>query len=369
LNAPRSGSGYSVAPAPSLDDGTYTVQAEQDDLASPPNVGMSAPVTFSIRNAGPSIVLDSPGGPLTSSTPRLTGRGGTAPADASTVSITVFAGTQAVGAPVRTLYATVGKDGHFSTNVTPGLGDGAYTALAGQRDSTGTLGQSVARTFRIKTHPPAVTLDRPAENSQVVGSTPTFSGSAGTALGDSSTVFVAVYAGATTQGRVVARLRTTANGSFWSVQTPIALLPGRYTAQASQTDDAGHTGRSVPATFSIVAAPGIVGTSVRLDGSDTASLAITCRQAATETCSGTVLVLSAGNYQGSPGGPTGQLQILYAYVSIPGGQTLVVKQGVAARLASLLRRRTPLPVIVTASLRDLAGQSIDVTARRTLRRT
>jgi hypothetical protein len=370
LIATRSGSDYSVAPAPALDDGTYTARTEQDDRASPPDVGLSNAVTFTIHNAAPSVVLDSPGGgPLTTATPTLTGTAGTAPGDGHTVAIGIFAGAQLIGAPVRTLSATVGQNGHFSIQVTPPLDDGQYTAIAAQPNSAGTVGESTPRTFRIKTHGPAVTLDRPAENSQVVGSMPTFSGSAGTALGDSNTIFVTVHAGGSLQGRVVANLHVTANGSFWSVQVPFGLPPGQYTAQATQSDDAGHTSRSTPHTFSIVATPGIVGSSVRLDARNAASVSISCREPAGNTCSGTVLVLTSRNLQAVSGGPVGQLRIIYAFVTIPAGGTVTISQFVPGRVAAVLRRRMPVPVIVTASLSDTAGRTTDVTARRLLRRT
>jgi hypothetical protein len=364
----RSGAAYAVLPSPALDDGTYTVQAQQDDLASPPNHGLSDPVTFTLRNAGPSIKIDSPGsGPLNTATPTLTGLAGTAPGDSNIVAVGVFAGSQPTGAPLRSLTATV-SNGHFSVKVDPALPDGVYTAIAGQRNSAGILGTSAPQIFRIDTHSPAVTLDQPAEGAQVTATTPLFSGSAGTAFGDSTTVAVDVYAGGSTSGRRVAHMFTTANGSFWSVRVPFTLSAGRYTAVATQSDDAGHTGRSVPHTFTIAQAPGVIGPSVDLDRNDTVSIAISCRQPSTQTCGGTVLILTANSYQAFAGGPSGHLRVLFAYVSIQGGQTVVVQRGLPGAVASVLRRHLPVQVSVEASLADLAGHSTDVTARRALRR-
>jgi hypothetical protein len=99
---------------------------------------------------------------------------------------------------------------------------------------------------------PSVTLASPADGSST-DSTPTFSGVAGTAPGDSRTVTVNVYAGASATGTPVQTRTTTAaaNGSF-SVPASPSLAPGTYTARAAQTDSGGNTGLSAPTTFHVV---------------------------------------------------------------------------------------------------------------------
>lgn len=96
--------------------------------------------------------------------------------------------------------------------------------------------------------PPAVTLG--VLQSAPDDATPTLSGTAGDAPGDGSTVTVKVYAGGAAAGTPVQTLVATRDGSAWSVDAA-ALAPGTYTAQAEQSDVAGHTGLSAPATFTV----------------------------------------------------------------------------------------------------------------------
>ena len=99
--------------------------------------------------------------------------------------------------------------------------------------------------------PPAVSLAVNPNNDA-----PVFSGAAGDAAGDSSTVTVNVYAGAAAAGTPVQTLATTRSGTAWQVAA--ATLPaGQYTARAEQADTAGNLGLSAPATFT-AAAPQVV---------------------------------------------------------------------------------------------------------------
>ena len=102
--------------------------------------------------------------------------------------------------------------------------------------------------------PPAVTLG--VSQSAPDDATPTLSGTAGDAPGDGNAVTVQVYAGGAAAGTPVQTLVATRSGGAWSVDTA-ALAPGSYTAQAVQSDVAGNTGVSAPATFT-VAPPRVV---------------------------------------------------------------------------------------------------------------
>ena len=104
--------------------------------------------------------------------------------------------------------------------------------------------------------PPAVTLG--VSQSTPDDATPTLSGAAGAAPGDGSAVTARIYAGGAVAGAPVQSLVATRSGGAWAVDAA-ALPPGIYTAQAEQSDIAGNTGFSAPATFTVAAAPQVIG--------------------------------------------------------------------------------------------------------------
>jgi hypothetical protein len=132
VNATRSGGAWSVTLGSALALGTYTAQAEQDDVVG--DVGLSTPVTFGVGT--PVVILSSPGStPLPTSTPTLTGTAGTEASDQAFVVVSVYAGSTATGAAIRALTAPVAASGQFAAQVTPALPDGTYTAVAIQGDA------------------------------------------------------------------------------------------------------------------------------------------------------------------------------------------------------------------------------------------
>jgi hypothetical protein len=101
------------------------------------------------------------------------------------------------------------------------------------------------------TIPPAVILTTPANGAETLDTTPSFGGTAGTAPGDSSTVTVKVYSGATATGTPVQTLTTTASGGTYAADASSALAVGQYTAQSEQADADGNVGLSAPTTFTV----------------------------------------------------------------------------------------------------------------------
>src|SRR6185437_6948002 len=99
--------------------------------------------------------------------------------------------------------------------------------------------------------------------------TPVFSGAAGTASGDPSTITVYLYAGSAASGSPIQTLTTSAVGAAWSVPTASALAQGIYTAQAQQGDAAGNLGKSMPSTFTVDTTAPIVTVSQPASGSTT----------------------------------------------------------------------------------------------------
>ena len=87
----------------------------------------------------------------------------------------------------------------------------------------------------------------PPNGASTSDSTPAFTGSAGTAAGDSTQVRVLVYAGLSDSGTPVANLTASRSGASFSVVAASALPVGTYTARAEQQDGAGNTGRSAAA--------------------------------------------------------------------------------------------------------------------------
>jgi hypothetical protein len=100
--------------------------------------------------------------------------------------------------------------------------------------------------------PPSVTLTSPQHGSTTTDGTPTFSGTAGTAVGDESSVTVDVYSGGGVSGSPVQTLTAVPDGSgAWSVEGGWALAGGTYTARATQMDAAGNQGESSANSFTV----------------------------------------------------------------------------------------------------------------------
>src|SRR5439155_1579264 len=172
---------HSVPPSIALTpDGPYTAQASQSDSAG--NTATSSS-TFVVDTTASVVTLNTITSPTNSNRPVFSGNAGTATGDSSTITVKIYSGGSASGTPVQVL-TTTATAGSYSVHATshhaPHL---TYTAQASQSDSAGNTGASSAATFVVDTTAPAVTLNAvsgPSHNTQ-----PTFSGSAGTATGDS----------------------------------------------------------------------------------------------------------------------------------------------------------------------------------------
>jgi large repetitive protein len=242
---------WSVDASPALAQGTYTAQAEQADNAG--NVGLSSTVTFDvIDNDAPVVTLTSPanGSSINDATPTFSGTAGTEAGDSSPITVKIYEGTDTSGTLVQTLTTTAAA-GAWSVDAMTTLADGTYTAQAEQADSAGNIGHSSANTFTVDATAPVVTLTSPANGSSTTDTTPTFSGTAGTAAGDSSTITVKIFLGTDTTGTLVQTLTTTAAAGTWSVDASPALAQGTYTARAEQADSTGNIGFSSANTFTV----------------------------------------------------------------------------------------------------------------------
>ena len=132
------------------------------------------------------------------------------------------------------------------------LADGSHTFQVKATDEAQNTGPTASYTWTIDATPPAISLTSPAHGSSTAAERPTFSGTAGTAIGDSTSVTVKVYAGPSPTGTPVQTLTTASGGGgAYSVGASSPLSPGTYTARAEQGDSAGNTGLSTANTFTV----------------------------------------------------------------------------------------------------------------------
>jgi hypothetical protein len=117
------------------------------------------------------------------------------------------------------------------------LGDGSHTFDVKAVDAAGNESGATTRAWRVDTTPPFVSLTTPADGSSTADATPSFSGSAGGANGDSSTVSVLVYSGASATEHPCERLVPgphSTGRTRWLQPTrcrtgPTPLMPSRST--------------------------------------------------------------------------------------------------------------------------------------------
>jgi hypothetical protein len=235
---------WTIAPIEALEPGTYTALAEQTNLLT--ETGVSEAVTFTVDTTKPIVSLSAVSSPTNNPTPTLSGNAGTATGDSTTITVTIYHGSTTTGTVFATEHTTANA-GAWSLQAAE-LPDGIYTAQASQQDAAGNQGTSSPTTFTIDTTKPLVSLS--AVGSPTNNPTPTLSGNAGTATGDSTTITVTIYHGSTTTGTIFATEHTTANAGTWSLQTA-ELSDGTYTAQATQGDSAGNQGTSSATTFTV----------------------------------------------------------------------------------------------------------------------
>lgn len=244
---------WEITPATPLEQGEYTALVEQTNGET--QRGTSAPVTFTVETE-PVVTVTSPGegAVLKTSAPTLTGSAGSEPWDEPVV-VAIHAGDSVAGSVVASEGASM-KSGTWSYSA-PHLSDGVYTAEATQRDEAGTTGVSTPVTFTVDATAPSVTLTSPGEGALVTASDPTLTGAAAGAAWDEPTVTVTIHEGGSLGGEVVALESVPVSASTWAYSVP-HLSDGIYTAQASQADQAGHTGTSNAVTFTVDTAAPVV---------------------------------------------------------------------------------------------------------------
>jgi hypothetical protein len=206
-----------------------------------------------VERDAPAVTVDGPSSP-TDDFPVFSGTAGTAAGDSSKVTVQVY--PQGATTPIEVLTAAKDATGAWITQ-SNGLAPGEYFVQAHQTDSAGNVGASPANGFTVvgaDTTPPEVRITSPASGSSTSDTTPTLSGTAGAASGDSSEIEVTLRAGSSASGTVVQSLLAGRTGGTWSVEAG-ALSPGTYTATAAQSDASDNVGVSPPVTFTVTSAP------------------------------------------------------------------------------------------------------------------
>ncbi len=364
LTSAASGGSYSMSGSSSLVDGLYSAQATQQDLANPPDSGLSTVNSFLINNAAPQIRLSSLGrGPLKTATPTLRGLAGTANGDAGSVRLIVYPGPDTTGTPVRGLAGSVDGRGRFSIRITPALADGQYTAVAAQGGPRSAVGFSPPVGFRIKLHPPAVTLTTPAAGSNTSSPAPILAGAAGSTIDDAATVRVRLYSGISARGKPLGTMTAPRSGATWTGTWPHRLGLGLYTAVASQKDDLGRTATTRPNAFLIVPRSTVIGADVSVQNGLVA-VPLACSAPAGQICTGNVLVTTVRSFRPVADGPSGRLSVMFTYVTLPGAGATVVRAPMQAVVRRALRRARLTQVLVTSLLSAAGAGARTSTATR-----
>jgi len=79
-----------------------------------------------------------------------------------------------------------------------------------------------------------------------------------------------------------------------------------------------------------------------------------------------VLILTKKTYRTAGGGLAGRLRVMFAYVTIPGGGTVVARRKVQSDVLHELRRARKVPAVVVATLRAASGAPRSVGVSRVI---
>ena len=248
LKGARGGASWSTGEL-RLTNGQYTVRAKQSDSAG--NQGESTPVTFAVSSQGPTVTLNKLPEYTSNTLPSFSGAADTSEAS-SKVTLKIWNGTSTSGSLALAPITVTQSGGLWSAAVAQPLADGTYTAQVEQASDPGgnPSGVSAATTFTVDTVAPAPTLSAPGAST----GQETLSGSAGVAPGDRRQVAVELFSGPAAEGQALETITVNATGDAWSA-TVGNLGAGQYTALARQSDEAGNSGVSAPASFTVTTPP------------------------------------------------------------------------------------------------------------------
>jgi Big-like domain-containing protein len=346
------GGTFSVSPsAIPLGDGLYTAEVSESSGGEFPAIGYSNSVTFWVFNGIQRVYLDPPTHePVGNSAPDFYGQASTTVGASTTAILDVYAGTTTDSTPLEAIAGTINSAGDFEIQVEPGLADGNYTMVVAQHLAGGESWSNIVK-ITVKAAAPSVTVTTPAAGGRLSLPAPLgFSGGAGDRYGDADTVRLALYAGSSTNGRLVGRKSVKRSGAHWSASWTTSLSPGTYTLRVTQQDDAGQTG-SATRTFTVVSVAQFVdASSVRISSSGLLTVRAGCASGVS-SCVGDVLINTRKSLQTQYGGPVGPLRLMFARFSLGGGWRVTLKAQLTSAQMSALRSAGPQSLAVTLSYR------------------
>jgi large repetitive protein len=246
LSASVNGGGaWSTGPVEKLEDGTYSVQAEQRDEAG--NSGVSLRPSFRIDTIAPVITMKPVAKATKGPTVTLAGSAGTAPGDLSTVTVTIYNGSAVSEGAIASI-GTAHVNTHGEWSFTSGsLAEGIYTVQASQSDEAHNVGHSEPpATFNVISKPPTVVLNPPALRSN--NREPTFSGTA------SAGAKVTVTVDDGTGMKLAQAPATPGTEGTWTtkpIKLPSEKGPSAYSVVATAVDEAGNSTTTPRDYFSV----------------------------------------------------------------------------------------------------------------------
>ena len=220
-------------------DGTHSISASDTDSNS--NSATSAPVSITLDTEPPVVSITTANHTSNVATQTISGTvtSGEAPVGATVLLFdTINGNTSVIGS------ATVGSDGHWTTQVTL-TEDGVHSISAGNTDSAGEVGTSPPVVITLDTAPPTVTIN--TQGTTTNQTTQTISGTVTTieaAAGGTVTLFD-TYNGVTTQIGTA-----TLTGGNWSTNVTLSGN-GAHSIVAQDTDTVGNVGSSSATVFTI----------------------------------------------------------------------------------------------------------------------
>ena len=289
-------------------DGTHSIVAQDTDAAG--NTGASAPVTFALNTAGPSISITTPiagdniinkteaaAGVAISGT-AVAGSGGAA-VNGQTATITIVDGTNTV----KDTYTATVTAGAWSVNVTAaeaqGLADGSYSIKANVSDAAGNAATTASQAITVDEIAPTIAITSPVAGDNIINKTEAAAGLtiSGTAVAGSAGVNgqTATITIVDSTNAVKDTYTATVAGGAWSVNVTAAqaqgLADGSYSIKADVSDAAGNAATTVSQAVAVETLPPTVTISTASATTNQSTQTISGTVAATEAVAGSTVTL------------------------------------------------------------------------------